>query len=187
MSLIWHFSQSWLPECEPGFQPALARIDRLGGQIQLVAEMNAESVKTTASANQQRLWEHGDVLEVFIQGKGSDDYREYQISPNGFTLSLHYPGISSVRAMREGSRRIEEFFTEGPEDAAAFITPTGWLAILLIALPIQKEGEIDTIRLSCSRYDYGSGRPPVLSSTSPHTVRDFHRPEDWREIFLMEE
>jgi hypothetical protein len=36
--------------------------------------------------------------------------------------------------------------------------------------------------VSCCRYDAGAERPPVISSTSPHPVRDFHRPQDWREF-----
>jgi hypothetical protein len=184
MSSLWHFSQAWLSKSELGFRPGVAQIEWDRGQLRLLVEMSDDEVGTTASANQQRLWEHGDVLEFFIQRFGNEDYYEYQISPNSFTLALHYPDTTSVTAMRNGSRTLEEFFTDKPLEARAVMTPTGWNAMLCIPLPARRG---DIIRVSCSRYDYGTGRSPILSSTSPHPILDFHRSQDWREIVLMEE
>lgn len=39
---------------------------------------------------------------------------------------------------------------------------------------------------SFSRYDYTRGRgEPVISSTSPHPVGDFHRQQEWGELTLV--
>jgi len=41
--------------------------------------------------------------------------------------------------------------------------------------------------LSFGRYDYSPDRPlPVISSTSPHAVCNFHRKEEWRRVTLTE-
>jgi hypothetical protein len=187
MSLLWHFSQAWLPEPEPGFRPGSARIDWDATSVRIIADLASDKAGSGASADGERLWELGDVLEVFI-GDADGGYREYQIAPNGFMLSLRYPDLSCVGGVRGGSRRLGEFFTERPLEAGATVTPEGWHAMLVIPrpLPATTQGK-GCFRLSCCRYDYGTGGPPVLSSTSPHPVRDFHRPQDWREIPPVEE
>jgi hypothetical protein len=156
--------------------------------LNLTVDLIDEEVITTATANQQRLWEHGDVVELFVQRIGESGYREYQVSPNGFTLALSYPDLSGVAAVRSGERQIDEFFSEDSSDAPfmaqAELTATGWLARFSIPLA---GGSGERIRVSCCRYDAGTGGVPIISSTSPHPVRDFHRPQDWREMILMEE
>lgn len=140
---------------------------------------------TTATANQQRLWEHGDVCELFVQRSSEIGYEEYQVSPNGFTLALKYPDLLGVAAVRSGEQPIDEFFLQDLSIVTtAEFTETGWTACFSIPL-IGAAG--DRIRVSCCRYDAGAGSSPILSSTSPHPVRDFHRPQDWRELILMEE
>lgn len=188
MSLLWHFSQAWLPESEPGFRPASARIDRDSASVRIVADMISDRVGSKASAHGERLWEQGDVLEVFIGDVSGGGYREYQIAPNGFTLSLRYPDISCIGEVRRGTRRLGEFLTDGPPEARAALTQGGWQATLVIPVPAPATGTGKrAFRLSCCRYDHGAGGLPVLSSTSPHPVRDFHRPRDWREILPVEE
>ena len=179
---IWSFSQSWLPKPEVDFRPGTARVSCHEGVLKLEAELIDEEVITTATNHQQRLWEHGDVVELFVQSIGTSDYFEYQIAPNGLTLSLHYPDISYVSAIRGGYLQMEEFLTSSPLEAKAMKTNEGWSCLLTVPIPVQPTGRIG---VSCCRYDAASGRPPVISSTSPHLVRDFHRPQEWREITVV--
>lgn len=171
--------QSWLTEPEAAFLPGRAEISWTKGKLHLRADLIAEEVITTATAHGQRLWEHGDVIELFVQRVGEKGYHEYQVSPNGFTLALRYPDISCVASVRSGERRMEEFLTGEIPKSEVSLTEEGWGVSLSIPLPASP-GE--RFRLSCCRYDAGTGRPPVISSTSPHPVRDFHRPQDWREF-----
>lgn len=172
-------TQSWLTEPESGFLPGNARISWTDGKLHLRADLVAEEVITTAAAHGQRLWEHGDVVELFVQRVGEKGYREYQVSPNGFTLALHYPDTDCVVSVRGGQRHMEEFLLEEIPEAEVSLSEKGWSVSLSIPLPALV-GE--RFRVSCCRYDAGTGRPPVISSTSPHLVRDFHRPQDWREF-----
>ena len=181
MISTWPLTQFWLPQQEGGFRPGTAAFSWSAGKLHLLASLVDERVSTTATAHQQRLWEHGDVIELFFRRQGDNDYFEYQIAPNGFTLALHYPDKLSVMAMRGGERPLDDFFTALPLEAEAVITEEGWNAKLTVPL---KGNPGDIIYASCSRYDDGTGRPPVLSSTSPHPVRDFHRMEDWRKMIL---
>jgi hypothetical protein len=147
--------------------------------LNLKVDLIDEEVITTASAHGQKLWEHGDVVELFIQRVGESGYREYQVAPNGFSLALQYPDISCVADVRNGEQRMEEFLSS--EIPAVQITRNseGWQVCLSIPLEASP-GE--RFRVSCCRYDAAKGRLPVISSTSPHPVRDFHRPQDWREF-----
>jgi hypothetical protein len=171
--------QNWLPAPEQGFLPGKARFSWKDGFLTLDAEFVDREVITTATAHGQRLWEHGDVVELFIQKEGEQDYREYQVAPNGFTLALHYPDSTCVGAVRRGERRMEEFMTREIPVAKVTMHSEGWSASLHIPLPA-RPGEV--FRVSCCRYDAGSGRAPLISSTSPHPARDFHRPQDWRKF-----
>ena len=182
MSLLLPFTQAWLPEPEPEFRPGTARISWNNGHLNLLAEMVDDEVMTTTTANQQRLWEMGDVVELFFQQVGESGYHEHQITPNGFTLSLFYPDILSIAEVRGGRRCLEEFLSESPLRAIAAKNSEGWRAELCVGLPGNPG---DQILVSCCRYDYGSGRSPIISSISPHPVRDFHRPQDWREMVLV--
>lgn len=171
-------TQSWLPQQEKGFLPGVAIFSYSDGKLHLKAELMDEEVSSTATAHGQKLWEHGDVVELFIQKEGEEGYHEYQVAPNGFTLALYYPGISCVAAVRNGIQQMEEFLINEIPDVTVTMTPDGWQILMSIPLPVTS---VERFRVSCCRYDAGSGRDPVISSTSPHPVRDFHRPGDWRE------
>jgi hypothetical protein len=174
-------TQSWLPESEEGFQPGNASIAWNDGILTVSLDFTDDEIMTTASSHQQKLWEHGDVAEVFVQKVGESAYDEYQVSPNGFTLALHYPDISGVASVRSGKRQLDEFFSKPSFKAGSVKTHSGWRADFAIPFPCSQG---DGFRISCCRYDAGIGRSPVISSTSPHPVRDFHRPHEWLEMIL---
>ena len=172
-------TQSWLEESEERFQPGNASIAWNEGILTVCLDFKDDEVITTAEADQQRLWEHGDVAELFVQKVGEYAYDEYQVSPNGFTLALHYPDLSGVASVRSGARMIDDFFARNPFEATAVKTESGWRAQFRIPLSLTPG---DRFRISCCRYDAAKGRAPIISSTSPHPVRDFHRPQEWTEI-----
>ena len=177
--IIAPFAQSWLAALEPDFRPGKGQITWNDGKLHLLAELIDEEVFTTATENQQRLWEKGDVVEFFVQMPGQSGYYEYQIAPNGLTLALFYPDLSGVTAIRSGTKSLDDFLTQTPPTAHAWKTDQGWNASITLPLPAAPGSRL---RVSCGRYDAGTGRSPIISSTSPHPVRDFHRPQDWLEI-----
>lgn len=179
MELSLPLLQSWLPAPEPGFRPGNATISWDNGHLFLRTEFLGGGAGTTATAHGQRLWERGDVAELFLQRAGEPSYREYQVAPNGFTLALHYPDLSCVASVRSGMRRMEEFLSGEIPLAEAWVSDDGW--IVSLRLPLEASpGE--KFLVSCCRYDHDAAGQPVISSTSPHPVRDFHRPQDWREF-----
>jgi hypothetical protein len=171
--------QSWLPAPEPGFLPGMARFSWADGVLRLEAGFTGHAPTSRATAHGLRVWELGDAAELFVQKVGEESYREYQVSPNGFTLALHYPDLTGVAAVRSGSRKMEDFLNG--EIPSVHITgrEDGWNVSLEIPLPASPE---ERFRVSCCRYDYPKGGSAIISSTSLHPVRDFHRPQDWREF-----
>lgn len=119
------------------------------------------------------------MAELFVQKVGEESYREYQAAPNGFTLALHYPDLSGVAAVRSGAKNPEDFLTGEIPHVTITTGTNGW--IISMEVPLQASPG-DCFRVSCCRYDYPAEGVPVISSTSPHPVRDFHRPWDWREF-----
>jgi len=168
--------QSWLPAPEKGFLPGSARFSWGDGLFRLEATFIGDVPTSRATAHGQRLWELGDVAELFVQKVGQESYREYQVSPNGFTLALRYPDTGGVASLRSGSRMMDEFFAGEIPAVACTSAPEGWRAFLEIPLPACPG---DSFRVSCCRYAYPKEGSPVISSTSLHPVRDFHRPQDW--------
>jgi len=145
------------------------------------AGFSARTPTSRATAHGQRLWELGDVAELFVQKIGEESYREYQVSPNGFTLALCYPDLTGVAAVRSGSRILEDFDTGPPPPVDITTISEGWSVSLEIPLPAS-QGE--RFRVSCCRYDYPKEGSVIISSTSLHPVRDFHRPQDWAEFIV---
>lgn len=171
--------QSWLPAPEPGFLPGMARFSWADGVLRLEAKFTGHANKSRATAHGQRLWELGDVAELFVQKVGEESYHEYQVSPNGFTLALHYLDLTGVAEVRSGSRTLEDFLSGEIPSVESTTTADGWSVSLEVPLP-SSPGE--RFRVSCCRYAYPKENSVIISSTSPHPVRDFHRPQDWREF-----
>ena len=169
--------QSWLPSPEPGFRQGTVRFSGCDGELLMEADFQGGPPRSSATAHGQRLWEHGDVAELFVQKIGEESYREYQVAPNGFTLALRYPDPSGVSSVRSGERKLEDFLTGEIPSVRITTTEEGWSVSLTVPLP---SIAVDRFRVSCCRYDHVTGRAPVISSSSPHPVRDFHRPQDWR-------
>jgi len=149
--------------------------------LRLEAGFHGHAPTSRATAHGLRLWELGDVAELFVQKVGEESYREYQVSPNGFTLALHYPDLTGVAAVRSGSRTMEDFFTGEIPFVESTTTPEQWSVSVEIPLPAST-GE--RFRVSCCRYAYPNKGSAIISSTSLHPVRDFHRPQDWAEFVV---
>jgi hypothetical protein len=173
--------QSWLPAPEPGFLPGMARFSWANGVLRVKVEFTGHTPKSRATVHGQCLWELGDVAELFVQKVGEESYREYQASPNGFTLALHYPDLTGVAEVRSGSRTMADFLTGEIPSVESTTTPEGWSVSLEIPLPAST-GE--RFRVSCCRYAYPNKGSAIISSTSLHPVRDFHRPQDWAEFVV---
>jgi len=176
------FAQPWLTQTEVGFQPDEVKIAALSHDLLVWADLKAPSREHTATRDHTRLWEQGDVFEIFLQAVGEPGYFEYHLAPNGHILQLAFP----QRWDRSGD--ITPFINPQPRLRSRIsLDPSGWRVFAVVPLP---EGNTFSTprhgrwRVSFGRYHYRSDGHAVISGTSPHPVPDFHRPAEWSEFTL---
>lgn len=173
---LFHLAQPWRAHPEEKFRAGTVRLAWVPGTLIARADLQDDDVRTTAAADNQNLWELGDVFEIFLQAEGSPGYTELHVAPNGKKLHLRFPG-------------------KIPGDPAGFAAsaaaiPGGWRIEALIppgicGLPDFHAGQ--HLRVSFCRYDASGAGTPVLSTSSPHRVISFHRPEEWARAVLWED
>ena len=178
--------QHWLLQAEPGFAPAVVRAGWHDQSLLVLAELADADIFTRATAQNQRLWELGDVLEIFLRPVGQPSYVEFQITPTNQWLQLIYPDARAV----EGAQAISDM---GPYlvwgkafHSAVWLDRQRQRWFVFADIPAsavcRNPGSLANNQwlFSFSRYDYTRGEAaPVISSTSRHTKPDFHRQNEW--------
>ena len=166
--------QFWLPQAEPDFLQAEVRVGRVADQLLVLATIPDLDIFTRATVPNQRTWELGDVFEIFLKPESEGHYRELHVTPANTRTQF---GFSAVGAP-------SEILTDGIFESRVWIESGRW--IVLASIPcgvITNRSSIENgerWRFSFCRYDaFQDGRMPVLSSTSPHPIPKFHRPDDW--------
>jgi len=179
--------QAWCLELEPRFLPAVVRIGWQAQTLMIFAELKDAEIFTFARHPNERLWELGDVFEIFLRPMNQPAYGEFQVAPNNLRLQLRYGGNGAA----DQARRSDSFGSAMVHDIA-FTAQTWVLAdfcrwYAFVKIPVSSVSDHPAPlpgsewRFSFCRYDYSrSLAEPVLSSTSAHTIaNDFHRQADW--------
>jgi len=180
-AILLQLSQTWLAAPEPDFLPTSIRIGWTAESIQITAEITDKELLYKATADNQRLWELGDVFEVFIMPKGKSDYWELHVDPGNHRLHARFPG-------KPGSLLEDKLISPVGFHSETKVTETGWTVTIQIPSTMLGLASFEAgqgFRISCCRYDAGTKRSPVLSSSSPHQIPKFHQPQDWTEIQLV--
>lgn len=183
--------QAWRAAREPGFAPAAVRTGWRQDALLIFAELTDHDIFSRATGNNQRMWELGDTFEMFLRPDGQAEYFELHVTPNNHRLQLRFPDATALERLR-ATNRIDEFVLSGEAFySRTWLQPEAhrWLvhaiipAKLLTGEPRLMAGS--RWHFSFSRYDATrGGGGPVLSSTSPHPVADFHRQTEWGEWTL---
>jgi hypothetical protein len=184
------FHQPWLVKQEPGFPEGRVRIGWRGDRFLYFAELEDRDVMTRADRRNQRLWDLGDVLELFAGVRGHPSYIEYHAAPNALTLQLRFPSSEAFEQLREGSS-LEPMIVI--DDAAMVQTRTtggGWEVYGELPTASVWGGRPPADSLSGQVWDVSFGRydhsrdseKPILSTTSPLTQAAFHRRREWRQV-----
>lgn len=175
------FGQSWRETPEPGFRPASAWLVAAEDRLLVYAELAATVVRTTATADQQRLWELGDVFEILLQAPGAEGYFEFQVAPNGCRLQLRYPRVGLP--LQQG---IDPYlWPEGCLQAATDARPAerAWrVAAVLPVAPLLAGGDprgAGAWRVAFCRYDYDAAHRFILSASAAFQAPSYHRLGEW--------
>jgi len=171
--------QGWLDAPEPDFLPAEIRVGWTPARLIVLADIPDRDIFTEATGPNQRTWQLGDVFEIFLKPEDRSDYVELHVTPPNFRLQLQIEspgkpatqlpdGVFSSRVKIDTSNQKWTVYAEVP---ATLVTGRDQIAT----------GE--AWLFSFSRYDASrDGRPPILSSTSPHQAINFHRVHEWGKI-----
>jgi hypothetical protein len=180
------FGQAWREENQVEFSPASVRVGWRGNSLLVFAELADRDIFNRATELNQRTWELGDVLEIFLGSIEDASYAEFHVTPGNQRLQLRYGDSHSVARARKNGE-LGEFLIPGE----AFRSTT-WIENHLQQWSVFAEIPASAVcgadarignapwRFSFGRYDYTRGAAePCISSTSPHAEPDFHRQQEW--------
>jgi hypothetical protein len=178
--------QAWRKKLEPHFAPMFIRVGWHDTALLVFAELIDTYIFTRATADNQRLWELGDVFEIFLRPRAQESYVELQIAPNNKRLQLRYPDAQAVTLARKLGT-ADHLLIHGK----AFLSSV-WACAdehkWFVFAKIPAKTVCEKVKLlpdvewlfSFSRYDHThNGNAPVISSSSQHKRADFHRQVEW--------
>jgi hypothetical protein len=189
MNTFLSFQQAWRETPEPGFQPGRVWVESRHRCLFVRAELMDLDIFNPDMRFNEPFFLKGDTFEVFIQPPGQDAYFEFHVGPDNQGLQLRIPSREEFSRSREvlipESWKIRDWRMITSTEVEHKLNR--WKVSLKLPLNRLLEGtealRAGDWRLSFGRYDYNqSTSVPVLSSTSPHPVCNFHRLEEWAAI-----
>ena len=178
--------QAWREEAEADFVPAMVRTGWRGASLLVFAELTDVDIFNSATELNQLIWQLGDCLEIFLQPPGQAAYSEFHISPENQRLQFRFADAQALERVRSTG-----VFKPCMVEGEAFRSRT-WVRPELRQWFVYAEIPATSVcdapeplansswNFSFSRYDYTRGRKePVISSTSPHQMPNFHRRHEW--------
>ena len=183
--------QSWRVEPEPGLSPGQVWVVQDATRLHVFARLEDRDIFSGATTYNQRLFELGDVFEVFLQPKDSLPYWEIHASPTGVTYQARFDSAAGFALRRRQGLSLEALLqpyllAQPVAEVQAWPRPAEGAWYARISLPLEFLGEAQHIRLSAARYDASrEGAAPVLSCSSPLTKLDFHRLEEFTTFLIQ--
>lgn len=184
--------QCWHAQTEADFRAAIVRAGWRENSLLILAELEDADIFTRATAHNQRMWELGDTLEIFLQLVDSPAYVEFHVTPNNLRLQLRFPDPAAQRRAQAANSLDELILPDGTFRSHTWTQPENSRWFVFAEIPARSVCGAPTPlpgcswRFSFSRYDYRRDRPePVISSSSPHAQPNFHRREEWGVLIFV--
>ena len=176
-SYLWHYGQPWLPQLETSFAPGLVSIVRESDDLVICAELHDEHVTLDVFPFNFPAFRQCDTFEIFLGPADEKAYYELHVTPSNSVLQLRFDGKGKAKSLEDQMVGEPLFHSD------TSLTLQGWSVVARIPLDNLFPTTHPEWLLSFGRYDYTPGQPnPVISSTSPHAVCNFHRREEWRRV-----
>ena len=177
----WSFGQPWFPQPDPAFAPGQVMLGFSENELFIYAELiDADPMQDVFPLNFPAFMQC-DAFEIFLGPADGKDYYEFHVTPSNSILQLYFDGTDVKKTLEERAV-AKPLFT-----SKTAIILGGWSVEARI--PLKGLFPCDHLEwlLSFGRYDYTPGAPsPVISTTSPHAVCDFHRKREWRHVRLAD-
>jgi len=181
--------QPWQDKPDAALCPTDVRLAWTPEALLVEADLADNDVTTRATADNQWMWELGDVFEVFMQIGERRDYVELHVTPNNKRMHLRLPGVRGKASEDAVPVPFAELLVcpVGFESTSAPV-PNGWRVTMSIPSSVFRVTSLEsgiTLHVSFCRYDASATGDPVLSTTANHPVIDFHRPHEWTAVTLV--
>lgn len=180
--------QPWRNDLESDFRPTRVSMSWTSEALHIRAQITDDEVETKATADNQRMWELGDVFEMFVMVEERKDYVELHVTPNNMRLHVRLPGVGGRARPVDQPLSFEEMVvTPVGFNSTVKREENGWSVSAKIPAAVLGLDRLEPdirLRVAFARYDAFSGREPVLSTTARHPVISFHRPAEWSSVIL---
>ena len=178
---LWHYGQPWLPQPEPAFAPGRVSIACENDALVVRADLHDAHVMQDVFPLNFPAFIQCDAFEIFLGPADEKAYYEFHVTPSNSVLQIRFDGMGEAKSLEE-LKVAEPLF-----NSETSLTAEGWSIAARIPLDSLFPTPHPEWLLSFGRYDHTPGQPkPVISSTSPHAVCNFHRREDWRRVRLAD-
>lgn len=186
--------QSWFSQSEPLFAPGQVAAGWREDALYIYAELHDLDIFNPVKEWNQPAHLHGDIFEILLRPATSEAYYEFHITPHNQVLQLRFPSRQSIQDFRKSGGDLPSLIATFSV-AKLLLEPQTSIAqghwTVLVKIPAASLGSSpflhaqDAFLFSFCRYDHTRGESqPVLSSSSPHPVCDFHRQEEWGTLVL---
>lgn len=182
---VCEMRQAWLAQSDADFAAGAVRAGWRGKFLLVFVELADADIFSRATAHNQRTWELGDVLEIFLSPENSPSYVELHVTPDNFRLQLRIPDTATLRQAQAENRIEHLVLPDGVFQSRTWVRAEmkKWFVYAEIPAPlVALNSRLPAARwkFSFSRYDYVRGcTEPIYSSTSPHAWLDYHSREEW--------
>ncbi|OGV35088.1 MAG: hypothetical protein A2020_15495 [Lentisphaerae bacterium GWF2_45_14] len=153
--------------------------------LHAAAIMEDSDVYNTASGKNMKTWATGDVMELFFQPDGVENYYELHLTPEKATLELNLPGEEKRLQVPFESMFYDSGFSY---ETGKFLLTSGfkgWWGHMKIPFSgIGLAGKsIKNSRFSVCRYNYSHNwEQPEKTSTSFYPEGGFHQARFWHKM-----
>jgi len=180
--------QHWRPHVEEGFQPGRIRLGRKGEHLWVLVNFTGSPFANTAAIGDGLLFQSGDVCELFVQDSEAAEYHELHVTPENVTDRLLIPSREVFDRARREAPSLTELVRPFRCPCAPVRTwshvdaPRGlWRTLVEWPLSTLAPPQIpEYLRVAVARYaPHSASGSMIVSSTAPHSERNFHRPEEW--------
>ena len=179
--LVWEMGQPWLPTTEPEFAGGQVFLGRSHEELLIMADLSDAHVMKDVFPLNYPAFSECDAFEIFLGIEECDSYYELHVTPSNSIFQLYFKGGNS----RESSTR--NFVSAPLFSSQSWNNQGGWGAFCRIPIRSLFPKSHARLQLSFGRYDYPPNRNGALiSTTSTHSVCDFHRKTEWKSILFEE-
>ena len=179
-------AQGWLPAPDPMLRPTRVQAGWGAEALYILADLVDDDPYNPVSVYNEPSFLHGDVVEIFLRPESQEAYYEFHITPANQTFQLRFPSAAAFGASAGKSAPPDWRLAVPVMRSRAWVLPDRKRWVALATIPLGRVSETEPVRpgtrwrFSFSRYDYTRGcDKPVLSSSSPHRVCNFHRQAEW--------